>query len=120
MIKEYSITSKLANGETTEFVYNNYINALKDFNLFVRSVRPDSCTLWEEDRDGIRSIKEYRKPSGARRNQGQKRVFNLLNLFEAESPTPIYRGSSQNKKKKTKRSAEKLGIEASIQLVEFV
>lgn len=68
MIKEYSITSKLANGETTEFVYNNYVSALKDFNLFVRSVRPDSCTLWEEDRDGIRPIKEYRKPSVARRN----------------------------------------------------
>lgn len=68
MIKEYSVTSKLANGETTEFVYKNYIEALKDFNLFVRSVRPESCTLWEEDRDGIRPIKEYRKPRKEKRN----------------------------------------------------
>lgn len=61
MIKEYSVTSTLANGEQTEFTYKNYCEALKDFNLFVKSVRPEHCTLWEENRDGIRIIKEYRK-----------------------------------------------------------
>ena len=61
MIKEYTITSTLANGEQTEYVFKNYIQALKTFNMFVYSVRPNVCTLWEEDRDGIRAVKQYRK-----------------------------------------------------------
>ena len=61
MIKEYSITTTFANGEQFEFVYKNYYEALKDYYLFVRSVRPVLCTLWQEDRDGISIIKEYRK-----------------------------------------------------------
>ena len=35
-----NVVKKLANGETTEFVYNNYISALKDFNLFVSEDSP--------------------------------------------------------------------------------
>ena len=61
MIKTYYVSCIFCNGEQSEYQYNTYAKALKDFNLFVYSVRPESCTLWEEDRDGVRVVKEYRK-----------------------------------------------------------